>query len=69
MSFDFPDLADLDPQLVQQEMDVVVTKLQEFMPRVDMRRGVVHDHVLYPHAVLSAGQRTLLNQYLSRFGG
>lgn len=65
MSIEIQNLRDLDPALVEQELNETQARLQELHPSLDLRRGVLHDHLLYPHSVLAAGLRTNINRYLS----
>ncbi len=65
MTIELTALNDLDVDLVQQELAKSSSLVQERWPSLDLRRGVLHDVLLYLHAVLAAAERTNLNRYLS----
>lgn len=50
-------LAELDPAVVQRELDLITQMVQEKHPSFDLRRGVIHDVVLLLHAALAAVHR------------
>ena len=64
MAFEITDLTELDPTLVQQQLQEAITRLQEAHPELDLKHGVFHDTVAYYHAQLEAAIRTNLNRYL-----
>lgn len=59
-----PSLDSLDSSLVQQQLEEIRAQVQERFPEFDLKRGVLHDLLLYAHALLTASERTLLSQYL-----
>jgi hypothetical protein len=54
MGVEVTDLDDLDSALVTQEIELLTEMLQEAAPEIDLRRGVVHDLVVYYGGVLGA---------------
>jgi hypothetical protein len=54
MGVEVTDLGTLDSATVTQEVELLTEMLQELAPSLDLRRGVVHDLVLYYGGVLAA---------------
>lgn len=54
MSIQISSLRELEPDRVQQMLDVMAQLMQERHPEVDLKRGVFHDLVLYFNSVLNA---------------
>src|SRR4051812_47599303 len=63
MTIALRDLAALDATLVEQNLAQTVARLQEADPALDMRRGVLHDLLVYYHAVLAAQYDSNLADY------
>lgn len=58
MTIEVTDLTTLDPDLVEQNQEELSTRLQEENPTIDLKRGVLHDLLLNPGAILAAKNRT-----------
>lgn len=65
MTIAVKNLAELDPELVRQQLEEVTQRVREENPSLDIRRGVIHDILLLFHAALAAGLVTNINDYLS----
>lgn len=65
MPIELTNLSELAPADVQANLAVATQQVQEDNPTLDLRRGVIHDIVLYPHAALDTMLRTALARYLS----
>jgi uncharacterized phage protein gp47/JayE len=59
------DLTALDPAVVATSLAEVVQLVSEANPTLDMKRGPVHDIVLYYGSLLNAQSREMLARYLS----
>lgn len=59
------DLDALDPALVQAGLDEAAARVAELNPFVDLRVGVLHNLLVYFHAVLAAGLQQNVTDYLS----
>lgn len=59
------DLDSLDPALVQAALDEGAARVAELLPDADLRVGVLHNLLLYPHAVLGAGLQANVLDYLN----
>jgi hypothetical protein len=64
MAIEVTQLSTLDPAKVRQNLEQVVTRLQEFNPTLDLKRGVFHDLLALLHASLSTAEQESLNRYL-----
>jgi uncharacterized phage protein gp47/JayE len=58
MGYEVEDLTTLNPDEVTQNQEELATQLQEQNPTIDLRRGVLHDLLLNPAALLQAKNRT-----------
>jgi hypothetical protein len=63
MVYELPDLSGLDATKVTTLLTQLKTEIQENNPKLDLKRGVFHDTVLYYHAVLEAAIRENLDRY------
>ena len=54
MTIEITDLSALDPTDVQQNLDEIISRLQELNPTLDLRRGVFKDLLAGLHATLSS---------------
>lgn len=58
MSTRVDSLLTLDPDVVEQEQALLAQQLQERLPSLDLRRGVLHDLLLHFSAILAAKNQT-----------
>jgi hypothetical protein len=65
MTIEITDLSALDPADVQQNLDEIISRLQELNPTLDLRRGVFKDLLAGLHATLSTAEQETLERYLS----
>lgn len=63
MVYELPDLSGLNAAKVDTLLTQLKTEIQENNPKLDLKRGVFHDTVLYYHAVLEAAIRENLDRY------
>lgn len=61
MSTTVTSLVNLNPQLVSNNRDTITEMIQESFPTVDLKRGVVHDLVLYLSALLATANQVTIN--------
>ena len=59
------DLSALPAADVQSNLDETVQRLSEANPQLDLKRGVVHDLVALPNALLATARQSTLARYLS----
>lgn len=59
------DFADLDTDMVVQQLEEVTRRVQEDNPSLDVRRGVFHDLLLLWHAILATGLQQNILDYQS----
>ena len=62
MGIEVTDLSTLDPDEVVQNQAELATQLQEENPTIDLKRGVLHDLLLNPGAVLQTKNRTEMDR-------
>lgn len=65
MTIRIEDLSTLDPAEVKQNLDEIISRLQELNPTLDLRRGVLRDLLAGNHAVLSTAEQEELDRFLS----
>jgi hypothetical protein len=65
MVYEITNLNDLDATDVTALLTKITEELQEKNPTLDLKRGVLHDSVVYYHAVLETAIRENLDRYLS----
>ena len=58
MAIQIQDLNELSPDSVQQEVAVLTALIQEAAPTIDVRRGVLHDLLLYYSGILATKNQT-----------
>jgi hypothetical protein len=63
MAITVQSLAELDTDKVQQTVELISTLLQEDFPEIDLKRGVLHDLLLYYNGVLAAAQQENIDRY------
>ena len=63
-TFSLPALADVSQASVADAITEASRLLSERFPSLDLRRGVLHDLLLLPHAELTAAHRQVLAKYL-----
>lgn len=65
MATEITSLNELDPNLVKEQQDVLITFLAESYPNIDLSRGVMRDLVQYLNAVFAAKEQTELERWKS----
>ena len=65
MVYEISNLDQLDATKVDTLLSQLATQLQEENPDLDLKRGVVHDIILYYHSVLESAIRENLDRYQS----
>jgi len=65
MTIQITNLDDVNQELVADNLDEIITRLQEDNPSLDLRRGVLKDLLAGYHASLSAAEQQTLARYLS----
>lgn len=59
------DLRSLDPDAVAKNLAEAGARAQELHPTLDLKRGPIHDLLLYPHAVFATGLQADVAGYLA----